>query len=388
MRYMRSLMVAFGLTSLVTGVAFAGINPGNPGLPYQNNQSAICIDCHSVAPGGATHYGSHFVYNPMNTASGATNSGGGGSWARTGLASDNGAYFKVTQWNSHTYSKYGGGSDNQSYVYGGTSNTRGAATLNATASSYASREIICESCHNLVSNVAGGNNLVAVLTSATYTANTGDNVQVVGTADNLAAGNVAAATDAPLCVGCHGYLYTAGSTSTGRFADTRNNNEVVGTAKKGNNHFHVINGTSYPQNHHVMTGDAITNAQASLGLLWRDVLVVPPTASTATMSTASTLGQMPQRAAWDADGGKPTAKSGANFTCISCHAAPHSGNNGTAASILRDTNAGGESVSARGTLAADGHHTTAIARLGENNRTWMGFSDVNYCNDCHELKAN
>lgn len=378
MRPFRILMLVFGAFALCAGMGEAGLNPSNPGLAVSNGSSAMCINCHTVAPGGGTHFGSHFVYNPADSPARPTNSGGG-SVAAGGLnpIRDLGQYFKATQWlaqtGSQSYSKYGRSTDNASVHAVNDNATYGAAEfLIATNTAYQGYEIICESCHNVVRNVAGGNNLVAPMTAMTATPQT-----------QVAPWN--ATNEATLCVGCHGFMYTTNAANTGtNYADARNTAEWVG-GLKGNNHFHRINAVQYAQNHHVMSGDPIAAGQALAGILWRDVLSLPSDGAAASIDVTLARGQMPQRAVWlDTDGSGKVKAGAANFNCLTCHAQPHSGLNGTAASILRDTDAGGVTIA--DTRPAGLQHTYRIGEgAGANQRAWMGLSDVQYCNDCHTL---
>jgi hypothetical protein len=375
MRQFKVVLLSACALALAVGTGNAGLNPASPGIPGNNNLSNACIECHTQTPGGATHQGSHFVYNTALPAY-STHSGGGGSYNLGGAAREAGEYFKVTAWAQGGFSKYGRISDNSSISRANDNATFGAAKT-ATDAEFQGGEIICESCHNLVHNVQGGNNLLAPMTSAT----------VNGTAQVLAAAVGTPATnapEAPLCVGCHGFMYTGGaapSPSGTYYADSRNNSDFGG-AKKGNNNAHYINGVKMAQNHHVGTGDPIANSLAAQGYLWRDVLSVPTDGEVAAIntSTATTRGQMPQQASWSQTDGsiklKPTNPLWLN--CMNCHAEPHSGLNGTAASILRDQDAGG-------TFTSTSSRQDGILRIGEASRGYMGFSDTNYCNDCHTV---
>jgi hypothetical protein len=338
----------------------------------------MCINCHTVAPGGGTHFGSHFVFNPADSPARPTNSGGGNAAGGLKAARDLGQYFKTTQWTTMTgslsYSKYGRTSDNASIsAANDNAGFGGAVFVAASTAPYQAAEIICESCHNIVKNVAGGNNLVAPMTA----------VSGAGTVyTQVAPWN--ATNEAPLCVGCHGFMYVLNAANTGsNYADTRNTSEWGGL--RTNNHFHMINGVQYDQNHHVMSGDPATVAEAAAGILWRDVLSIPSDGAFASLDVTLARGQMPQRAAWlNTDGSGKVKAGAANFNCVTCHSQPHSGNNGTAASILRDTDAGGVVIA--DTRPAGLQHTYRLGEgTGVNTRTWMGLSDVQYCNDCHTL---
>jgi cytochrome c553 len=392
MRYTKILLLGVSALALAVGTAGAGLNPQNPGIGGSTayiGASRSCVECHtriqlSTTTAGAMN-GTHFVTAGTTTAD--TRSGGGWTDAITGTAPRTGGqYFKTTAWpnpqagRGSIFSKYGRATDNASLIAGTATDNTGAATGAQTAATLAASQIICESCHNVISNVAGGNNLLAPMTSATYTVNVGDTLQTVGWAN---------ADEATLCVGCHGFMYTT-AVAAGqqpRYNDTRNTTD--GTVRRGNNHVHYINGTKYAQNHHVMTGDMIDATRAGQGIYWADTLVKDTSAAgwgatgsaTNTTFTAGTRGTMPQRATWLTDPGQVAANNKTKSTtatqlhCITCHASPHSGDVTTGASILRDTNAGGT-----------GTALTAIARIGDGGRTWMGFDDLQYCNDCHTLK--
>lgn len=128
--------------------AFAGLNPADPGLPaaqaygvsYDNNKnSSLCIDCHGYSPmskrSGEPNQGSHFVAhfdgnlvrttNALNPALGV---------------------LKISQWTaSGASSKYAKPSP---------------PDVNAVSVTGQSGDMICESCHNLVKNVANTKRLV------------------------------------------------------------------------------------------------------------------------------------------------------------------------------------------------------------------------------------
>lgn len=372
MRQFKVVLLGACALALAVGTGNAGLNPANPGIPGNNRLSSACIECHTQTPGGATHQGSHFVYNTALPAY-STHSGGGGTYNLLGVAREAGEYFKTGAWAQGGFSKYGRVSDNSSISAANDNALHGAANfVAANGAAYQTAEIICESCHNLVHNVQGGNNLLAPMTAATAN----------GTAQVLAASGTVPAIngpEAPLCVGCHGFMYTGGAAPNPAgtyYADARNVSDFGG--RKGNNNAHYINGIKMAQNHHVGTGDPIANSLAAQGYLWRDVLSVPTDGEAAAISVAAVRGQMPQRATWAVDGGKLKPSTATWLNCINCHSEPHSGLNGTAASILRDTDAGG-------TLTSTSSRQDGILRIGESGRGYMGFADTNYCNDCHEL---
>lgn len=123
--------------SIVHGIA--GMNPATLGLPVVDNvyglpgsvplngASAMCIACHSAVP--VAGKGSHFVRNHTGGTSRTTN----GQAAKE----------RLDPWTSTAIrSKYGNFS----------------ATVTSVTGS--NGEMICESCHNIINNAAGGNNLV------------------------------------------------------------------------------------------------------------------------------------------------------------------------------------------------------------------------------------
>ncbi len=355
--------------SFLAAPALAGINPASPGLPVAdtsnnnnastytgftapNNQaSAMCVDCHTVQPKAG---GSHYV-NATSTA-GATNSGGSGIDATGAITPrDNGAYFKVSLWTANgstgaaTYSKYRNTSD-QSVVPDNTVAGVTTAVTDATLSNYADYDIICESCHNIVINDAGGNNLLEAQVD-----NEWEDTPV-----------------ADLCVGCHGFMYTdqvvQSASGLANWGDARNANEVAGgTARKGNNEYHWVKGAARPQNHHVMTGDVINATQASLMVLWTDNDVVGYTSSP--ISNTQSGGTYPQRATWLNGLTKPT---GGGLNCTNCHAPAHGQGASPAASILRNA-----------TYTQHGSNLGPIARISDRN-AWKKIDDLGFCGQCHE----
>jgi len=359
------------LLAAAPALSVAGLNPARPGLApavyagktLQNNAfSAMCVDCHSRVPVMGTHNGSHFVSKgPDATGADQTNSGGG--WGTAGTNSqaglrDNGQYFKVSAWSSGAASKYGDLATDNSYSTISVGNHTGV--VDNTASNYANKEIICESCHNILVNAAGGNNLLSTI--------------VAQTDDSTAS----------ICVGCHGDMYdddTPSASSQGptganatvngtKYANARNTNEVGG-GKKGVNTIHVVEGKVYDMNHHVTTGDVVNAAIVAVGQTWRDTTVISADAILNPVSNSGTRGQMPQLATWQDGKTKPTTA----VSCLNCHTHGHGGNAYTAASILRDTSALKTAAPANPT-----------DRLSDAGRGFFDFNDTLYCNDCHTLK--
>ncbi len=352
--------------SLLAAPALAGINPADPGLPVadtsnnsgassytgftaSNNQaSAMCVDCHTVQPKAG---GSHFV-NATSTG-GFTNSGGSGI-DNTGaiVTRDNGAYFKVTIWTTNTagsdgISKYGDTAGPTSYVTDNTIAGATTATQDATAGNYAGYDIICESCHNIVNNEAGGNNLLLTQPNNEWED----------------------AATAELCVGCHGFMYTTDAANAGNanYSTTGINANEVGGGHKANNEYHWVKGVAYPQNHHVMTGDNIDSTRAAARLLWTDNDVVGYTDTP--IDNTSTKGTYPQRATWQNSLTKP---SGGGLNCTNCHAPAHGQNASAGASILRN---------ATYTTAAVG--LGPIARISDRGG-WKKIDDLGFCGQCHQ----
>ncbi len=115
----------------------AGLNPGNPGLPAMDNvyglngvpnnsASAMCVACHHAVPlSGRT---AHFVHRA----------------GKTTAAQDRSDKERTATWSgSQSVSKFG--------------DFTASPPTSATGSV---GELICESCHDIVRNVAGGNNLL------------------------------------------------------------------------------------------------------------------------------------------------------------------------------------------------------------------------------------
>jgi hypothetical protein len=363
-------MLLTGIAFLTGTAALAGINPADPGLPTgvtanKNINSAMCVDCHTQNPKNNLGTGSHYV-NTLGTA-GATNSGGSGVQNSGGAAAlvlrDAGQYFKITNWAVGTTpattgwpSKYRNNAATivnqapQLVSVVKTMNNTSVLAIDATVA--AGADIICESCHNVVGNVSGGNNLLS--TQQEWQNN----------------------TESTLCVGCHGFMYTndgTAATANGsnlNYANARNNDEVAGSGKRGNNEVHWIQNVAYPQNHHVMTGDVINGTTAGAGLLWTDNLIVHYSDTT---DNASTKGTYAQRASWLNNLTKSTdATRGLN--CTNCHAPAHGQGGSAAASILR--NATYSTAPAAGGLAR-------ISDRSAGSLQWKRINDLGFCGQCH-----
>lgn len=367
----RVLSTIIGASLLTAAPALAGINPAAPGLPLastannngvstytaltgvpNNRSSSMCVDCHTVQPKAG---GSHFV-NPTATV-GFTNSGGSGVGALGAIVTrDNGAYFKVTVWNNVTtgsagVSKYGNGATSSVATVNNIAGARDAVVVAANA--MGAYDIICESCHNVANNQAGGNNLLEV--------QPGNEWQ-----------NTAAGVFSEICVGCHGFMYTTNAANAGNanYSTTGLNANEVGGGHKSNNEAHWIKGTMYAQNHHVMTGDNIDATRATAGLLWTDNTVIHY--SSVPISTSVSVperGTYPQKPTWTL----PLVKSATatNLTCTNCHTPAHGFAGSPGASILRNA-----------TYTTAAHALGPIARISDR-AGWKKINDLQYCNQCH-----
>lgn len=244
----------FGLPqnwSMTTGHGYGaqtGVN-GNPG-------SAMCVECHTVNPSSRinvpsqlgsllvsrsslAHQGSHFVMNVQagaaNAPWGITSSGGGFPGGYTSAQRDGGQYFRKGAWASGGFSKYNTGTTLASAVEPAGGFTAGDA---------ATKDLVCESCHNLVVN----------------TVNTlPKNKLLLGVyREHVADG---------ICTGCH----AQDETGAGR------------QAFHGNDMLAAFAGTNVRKRHHVMTGDSLVDtlygATGASSIMWA------PSASTRLHST-------------------------------------------------------------------------------------------------------
>ncbi len=348
--------------------ARAAINPADPGLPRadaygqtgipNNGASALCVECHTENP--TPGRGTHFVLNALTGVLRTTHSGGGWPDAMWGVR-EGGEFFKITPWTEDDWgnggsSKYGDARTWESVVYVGGEPVIAAEACRPEDSpqAMAELEIICESCHNLRVNVEGRYNLLAKVTSSP-------------TPDDTVEGG-----HAPLCVGCHGFLYQddGGKANAAHlnWNDPRNFSRITG-GRRGNNERHYIKGRIYPRNHHVMTGDAITPELARAGLLLRDVDVLSPDLVQHAIRTDWREGTMPIRE--QVVGAIVLPSDPANLHCVTCHAPAHGGEPSTGASILR-----GEDLQGR-----DSGY--GIDRIYDG-RGWGRFADIRFCGQCHE----
>jgi hypothetical protein len=355
--------------------AHAGLNPASPGLPnakypdgtiVPNNQfSAMCVDCHSRNP--IPDSGSHFVtVSPVASGTQKTRTGGG--WGLPMINSQkgprmDGSFLRINRWFPDQYpggySKYGESANRRSYTYGPDGNATGL--VDNVVANYATREIICESCHNLRYNVPGGNNLLAK-------------------ANPWTVGAMSTGRPPTICVGCHGYMYAehpenaaVGAGHSTKYFFSYNLNEITGRPR-GNNQIHFIGGQPMAQNHHVTEGDSATRALAAAGLLNRDVLSIA-IELIGVPYPMRPLSQMPAKP----DTQYYDFKRPSVLGCEGCHTSGHGGNIYMGTSILRDT-----SVLMDGYMLLDPDGATC--RFGECGKQWMGFNDVLFCMDCHQLK--
>lgn len=374
------ILAVFAVCSLAAVPAMAGLNPLSPGLPtvlaasspfasdMSNNQmSAMCVDCHTLAPKG-NDSGTHFV-----SVGDGTNSGGSGINAAGthGAARTTGEFFKVTAWNASgstgaaTYSKYGNAGI--SYVPA-ILNGSGTATEQATTAAFQGYEIICESCHNIITNDVGGNNLL-------------ENQAVFNSKANDWQDN----DESSICVGCHGFMYssesvpdTANGTENANANDARNDSALTGhtSGRRGNNEYHWVQSVAKPQNHHVMTGDAINSVMATATALWTDNSIVHYTDDP--ISNLSTKGTFPQRSSW---GGNIQKPSDGGLICTSCHAPAHSSDTGAGAVDY----AAGKGASMLRNATYVPARTNAWDRISDAPVGWKKIDDANYCQQCHEV---
>ena len=384
MRYTKILFKVIAGVAFVgatAAVSFAGMNPASPGLPIvaaygttvaNNQMSSMCVACHSGAVYGAG-MASHFVFTDSAKP---THSGGGwtnldynkATTAGTALR-EGGQYFHLTAWTTAgIWSKYGNFANKVSET-AAPANTPGfESTTKVAASALYTDEIICESCHNIVKNVAGGNNLVE---------KPGDATTPTGA---LAFTDSKVAT---LCVGCHGWLYDSNVVNAenngpnGNFDNVWNMVGETGTTVKNSNAAEFKNdGVKHNVNHHVMSGDNRSATQATAMLNWSPTTQFDSTQAHR-MSTAERLGNtygLKASASWGA-GFRP-ATTATNFSCLSCHTVAHGGALSTGASILRGT--------------ANGAAVSSLERISDGARSWkdqdanVGAGVGTWCQNCHK----
>ncbi|NOY46602.1 MAG: hypothetical protein GXP50_14300 [Deltaproteobacteria bacterium] len=349
-------------------VAHAAINPADPGLPAaeaygergipNNGASAMCVECHTENP--TPGKGTHFVLNALTGSLRTTHSGGGWPEAAWGVR-DSGEFFKISpwledEWGNGGSSKYGDSDTWESVVYTGGDPVIAAEACRPEANPAAmgSLELICESCHNLRANVEGRYNLLAKVTSSPVPD------------DTVEGGH------APLCVGCHGFLYQddGGEANSlhSNWNDPRNFSLAAGR-RRGNNEKHYIGGKPYPRNHHVMTGDAIDIPLAEAGLLLRDVAVLSPDLVSKPIRTDWRKGTMPIRPVALAPITLPSDPS--NLHCVTCHAPAHGGEPSMGAAILRGVDLQGKDSG------------FGIDRIFDG-KEWGRYADYRFCGNCHE----
>ena len=359
-----AFLVSIGLGAPAPGA----INPASPGLPAadaygeegipNNGASAMCVECHTENPVPGS--GTHFVLNSLAGELRTTHSGGGWPEAAWGIR-EAGEFFKITpwieeEWGTGGFSRYGDTETWESVVYAGGEPVIAAEAcrLEQSPSAMAGLEIICESCHSLRMNVEGRYNLLAKVTSSP-------------TPDDTVEGG-----HAPLCVGCHGFLYQddggVANSINSNWNDPRNFSLAAGR-RRGNNEVHYIRGKPYPRNHHVMTGDAIDVPLARAGLLLRDVDVLSPDLVNRPIRTDWRKGTMPIRPQPLPPIVLPSDPY--NIHCVTCHAPGHGGEPSMGAAILRGENLNGRDI---------GYGIDRIA----DGKEWGRYSDSRFCGCCHE----
>ncbi|MBI5014213.1 MAG: hypothetical protein HZB55_01825 [Deltaproteobacteria bacterium] len=385
MRGTKSILLVASLA--VGSTAVAALNPAAPGLPTvvkssmalqplaNNGMSAMCVDCHTLQPvsAQASHWASAY-------ANGTTHTGGSGiNNANASVNRSTGEYLGLDPWvNAFNAtipggitSKYGNSSNKHSVTVTRTPN--GSADVLAKGTGYDGFELICESCHNIVLNDWGGNNLLDVeQTKATPHDGTGNIDWIGGPVSNL-------------CVGCHGFMYTINAQNSAAPANTyysaTGRNLDGGGTQRGNNEFHwAANAsgvqTAYAQNHHVMTGDNIDNVRAGAGILWTDNIVVSYTDNP--IANNSAKGSYNVNKAWTHLTKSTTA---GNFNCTNCHNPGHRGDLTEGGSILRYTGTG----DLGGPATTSGTYPQAIQRISDRYASggWKRFQDYKFCNQCH-----
>lgn len=362
----QALVVA--ATLLPCGGARGAINPAAPGLPRadaygekgirNNGASALCVECHTENPKGGT--GTHFVLNRLTNELRRTHSGGGwdkGAWG----VREKAEFFKLTTWveeegGNGGSSRYGDAEKWDSVVFSGNQLLVGveAARPESNAANMGALELVCESCHSLRTNVEGRYNLLAKVTNS------------------LAPDDKVEGATAPLCVGCHGFLYQdvapEANALNRNWSDPRNLNPATG-GRRGNNEVHYISGKAYPRNHHVGTGDAVDVPLARAGLLVRDVAVLSEDMVSSPIRTDYRKGTMPIREVAQVPIVLPSDR--LNLHCVTCHAPGHGGNLTMGAAILRGNDLGGKDIGFGIDRIADG-------------KEWGRYRDGKFCSLCHE----
>jgi hypothetical protein len=354
------------LCLLSSGTARGAINPASPGLARadaygekgipNNGASALCVECHTANPTPGS--GTHFVLNAAVGALRPTHSGGGWDTGAWGVR-EGGEFFKASPWIEEEWgnggsSRYGDTDTWESVVYLAPEGIVGAEAARAEPSlpRLAPLEVICESCHSLRVNVEGRYNLLCKVTNSP-------------TLDDTVEGSVA-----PLCVGCHGFLYQADEANAVHANWNHSDNfSLVSGTRRGNNERHYIGGQPYPRNHHVMSGDVVVEELARAGLLLRDVAVLSREMESRPIRTDSHKGSMPVRLA-----ALPPLVLPANpaqLHCVTCHAPGHGGDPSMGAAILRGEGLGGKDLGFGIDRIADG-------------KEWGRYRDVQFCGRCHE----
>lgn len=152
-----AVLALMGATPLF---AAGGVNPANPGLPratangtqYDRNiASSMCVDCHTANPGGDTA-GTHFVVHKAGSAAVRVTRNTAVEKLGPSAAGVGGVFYSV--------SKYGAPNGANLPVANQVISSLSAKNLPTAASTTTAGEMLCESCHNLITNVNGGNNLL------------------------------------------------------------------------------------------------------------------------------------------------------------------------------------------------------------------------------------
>jgi len=378
--FWKILALGLGGLAMGVGIAFAGMNPNNAGLPTvlpstmpadgylttlaaidNNRGSAMCVDCHGRNPSrhitgaASTRLGSHIVTkNFADTGSSGGYPGDGGKAGTNGRYLHRGTWSRTaidnTQASTLGVSKYG-------RVTAGVVQANYEPAAGATVDN--TYQMICESCHNIVRNT-GDNKLLAVA-GANW-----DNVTVNGSF---------------LCIGCHGDM-----------SDGINNEPPYFKA-------------SGAQDHHVnaVTQALVTEFYKGTGASSRTMNIIDNAYYTAARMWAVQPGQL--SGLTRAYGFLPAADPGirpapitvtnglavgtnAVLHCNSCHR-PHNAVSETGALIIQSGNGTftfGVLPAPAGTAAADADGVMRRQRDQGNPRTFSNKliqDDQGLCNGCH-----
>lgn len=380
--FWKVLALGLGVLALGVGIAFAGINPGNVGLPTvlpasmgvdgytstitaidNNKGSAMCVDCHGRNPsrhvtGAAnTRIGSHWV--TKNFADTGSSGGYPGDGAKAGT---NGRYLHRGPWSrtaaDNTISSTLGVSR-----YGRISGSTVQANYEPAAAAAVDNtyQVICESCHNIIRNT-GDNKLLAVA-GANW-----DNIY-----------------GATLCIGCHGDMSDGINNEPPYFAASGpQDHHVNGVTQALSTEFYKGVGASN------RTMNIIDNAYYTAARMWA---VQPGQLSGLTRAYAFTPASDPgiRTAPITVTNGLAVGASG-TLHCNNCHR-PHNAVSSTGSLVIQAGRNGtptdftfGLLTPPAGTSAADAETVMVRQRDRGNPHTFANKlvqDDQGLCNGCH-----